>query len=159
MRFGQLDFAIENLPALMPVTNHALLFQDQFACMTRKRPAAGAAIVATIVPGVFACCRDGERQQPPGDRRCAASSRIASAIALRVLHYTVIPQILQRTDWMVTLHRGAAQFFNESGQFSIYPLPVEIPDIESAVHWHDTFDNDEGNRWFRELIIETLRPD
>jgi hypothetical protein len=35
---------------------------------------------------------------------------------------------------------------------------VESPDIESTVHWHDTFDNDERNRWFRELIIEMLRP-
>jgi DNA-binding transcriptional LysR family regulator len=78
-------------------------------------------------------------------------------IALRVPHFTVIPQILQRTDWMVTLPRGVARVFNETGQFSIYPLPVEFPAIESSVHWHATFDNDEGNRWLRELVVETLR--
>ena len=78
-------------------------------------------------------------------------------IALRVPHFTVIPQILRRTDWMVTLPRGVARVFNETGQFSIYPLPVEFPAIESSVHWHATFDNDEGNRWLRELVVETLR--
>ena len=40
---------------------------------------------------------------------------------------------------------------------AIYELPVEMPSVEVTVHWHETFDNDEGNRWFRELTIETLR--
>jgi DNA-binding transcriptional LysR family regulator len=160
LRLGQLDFAIGNLPALMPVTNHALLFQDQFACMTRKRPGLPARQLSrqSFLEFLHVAVTASDSSHLAIDDALRAHG-LHRRIALRVPHYTVIPQILQRTDWMVTLHRGAAQFFNESGQFSIYPLPVEIPDIESAVHWHDTFDNDEGNRWFRELIIETLRPD
>lgn len=79
-------------------------------------------------------------------------------IALRVPHFTVIPQILRRTDWMVTLPRGVARVLDESGQFQIYPLPVELPHIASTVYWHSTFDNDEGNRWFRQLLVKTLCP-
>ncbi|MCY1206557.1 PCP degradation transcriptional activation protein [compost metagenome] len=67
------------------------------------------------------------------------------------------PQILQRTDWMVTLPRRVAQAFNQHGQFTVYPLPVKIPEVEVTVHWHERFDHDEGNQWLREQIIETLR--
>ena len=68
-----------------------------------------------------------------------------------------VAQILQRTDWMVTLPRRVAQAFNQHGQFTVYPLPVKIPEVEVTVHWHESFDNDEGNQWLREQIIETLR--
>ena|GEM_PF-6868158 len=37
MRLRQLDFAIGNLPTLKPVTKYALLFNEEYACMTRKR--------------------------------------------------------------------------------------------------------------------------
>ncbi|MGF6970839.1 DNA-binding transcriptional LysR family regulator [Paraburkholderia sp. WC7.3g] len=78
-------------------------------------------------------------------------------IALRVPHFTVVPQILSRTDWMVTLPRVVAEVFNESGQFSIYPLPVEIPHFESIIHRHELYDGDEAHCWFRELIVGILR--
>ena len=33
------------------------------------------------------------------------------------------------------------------------PPPVPIPSAEVAVHWHERFDADSGNRWLREQLI------
>jgi len=38
MRLGRLDFALGNLPSLKATTAHAPLFNEQYTCMTRKRP-------------------------------------------------------------------------------------------------------------------------
>ncbi|MGE8158785.1 LysR family transcriptional regulator [Paraburkholderia sp. NPDC080076] len=158
LRLGQLDFAIGNLSALKPVTKSALLFHEQYACMTRKRPGLPARQLSRQkfleLAHVAVASSDSSHLEIDDALRARGLHR---HIALRVPHFTVIPQILQRTDWMVTLPRGVARVFNETGQFSIYPLPVEFPAIESSVHWHATFDNDEGNRWLRELVVETLR--
>ncbi|WP_275692084.1 LysR family transcriptional regulator [Burkholderia sp. Ax-1724] len=158
MRLRQLDFAIGNLPTLKPVTKYALLFNEEYACMTRKRRGLPVRRIT--------------RDQFQGMSHVAVASIDSShllieetlrvnglyhRIALRVPHFTVVPQILMRTDWMVTLPRGVAEVFNESGQFSIYPLPVDIPHFESTIHWHELYDGDEANRWFRDWVVSILR--
>ncbi|WP_321927429.1 LysR family transcriptional regulator [Paraburkholderia guartelaensis] len=159
LRLGQLDFAIGNMSALKPVTNSALLFHDEYACMTRKRPGLPA---RRLSPQKFlefshVAVASSDSSHVEIDESLRASG-LHRRIALRVPHFTVIPQILQRTDWMVTLPRGVAHLLNESEQFQIYPLPVELPHIASTVYWHAMFDTDDGNRWFRQLLVETLRP-
>lgn len=159
MRLGQLDFAIGNLSGLKLVTTSAPLFPDQYACMTRKRSGLPARKISQQkfmeLSHVTVVSRDSSHVEIDGLLRARGLHR---RIALRVPHFTVVPQILLRTDWMVSLPRGVARIFNELEQFLIYPLPVEMPGIESSAYWHANFDNDEGNRWFRELLVETLRP-
>ncbi|TKC86345.1 hypothetical protein FAZ69_21100 [Trinickia terrae] len=70
-----------------------------------------------------------------------------------------MPQIIRRTDWMVTVPQRVAQLFSERDEFAIYPLPVQLPEVEVTVHWHEAFDADEGNRWFRALIVDALHED
>lgn len=160
LRLGQIDLAIGNLPSLMPVTNHALLFRDEFVCMTRRRDGLPVRKLSRqkFLEFLHVSVTTSDSSHLAIDD-ILRTQGLHRRIALRVPHFTVVPQILQRTNWMVTLHKGAALMFNETGQFSIYPMPAEIPDIESTVHWHRNFDNDEGIRWFRELVIETLHRD
>jgi hypothetical protein len=34
------------------------------------------------------------------------------------------------------------------------PVPIPLPAAEVAVHWHERFEADSGNRWLRALIVE-----
>lgn len=157
MRLGRLDFAIGNLPSLKATTQYELLFNEEYACMTRKRPGLPARRISA------------ERFQDLSHVAVASADRshalieeslrkggLHRRIALRVSHFNVTPDILRRTDWMVTLPRGVAKAFNGSGQFVIYPLPIALPRFESTIHWHELYDGDTGNRWMRELLVETL---
>ncbi|AKJ66992.1 LysR family transcriptional regulator [Pandoraea thiooxydans] len=158
LRLGQLDFAVGNLPALKSVTRYALLFHEAYVCMTRKR--AGLPQRSLSAQRFLELSHIAVSSSESSHRTIDDSLRAAGLhrrIALRVPHFTVIPQILQRTDWMVTLPRRVARHFNEHRQFAVYPLPVAIPEVEVTVHWHESFDNDDGNRWLREQIIDTLR--
>jgi DNA-binding transcriptional LysR family regulator len=156
---GQLDFAIGNLSALKSVTKSTLMFRDEYACMTRKRTGLPARHLSRQkfleFSHVMVAFSDSSHLEIDDWLQKRGLNR---HIALRVPHFTVVPQILQRTDLVVTLPRGVARVFNGSGQFAIYPLPIDVPVIESSVHWHATFDSDEGNRWFRQLLMDTLRP-
>jgi DNA-binding transcriptional LysR family regulator len=38
--------------------------------------------------------------------------------------------------------------------FKALPPPIAIPPAEVAVHWHERFEADPGNRWLRERVIE-----
>ncbi|MEW9586213.1 LysR substrate-binding domain-containing protein [Paraburkholderia sp. DGU8] len=158
LRLGQLDFAIGNLPALKPLTNHMLLFHEDYVCMTRKRPGLPARRLSREkfleMAHISVSSSESSHRSIDDSLRAEGMHR---RIALRVPHFTVVPQILNRTDWMVALPRRVARLFNQGEEFAIYPMPVEVPEVEVTVHWHQMFHNDEGNRWFRELVIETLR--
>jgi DNA-binding transcriptional LysR family regulator len=158
MRLGRLDFAIGNLPSLKATTEHALLFNEEYACMTRKRPGLPAKRISAEqfqkMSHVAVASLDRSHVLIEESLRLGGLYR---RIALRVSHFNVTPEILRRTDWMVTLPRGVAEFFNDSGQFAIYPLPIELPHFESTIHWHELYDGDEGNQWFRQLLVDILK--
>lgn len=158
MRLGRLDFAIGNLPSLKAATKYALLFKDEYACMTRKRPGLPAKRISAEqfqeMSHVAVASLDRSHVLIEESLRLGGLYR---RIALRVSHFNVTPEILLRTDWMVTLPRGVADVFNPSGQFAVYPPPIELPHFESTVHWHELYDADDGNQWFRRLLVDVLK--
>jgi DNA-binding transcriptional LysR family regulator len=79
---------------------------------------------------------------------------VARHIALRVPHFTVVPMVLERTDLILTLPARVAAVFERRGSLRSLPLPIAIPPAEVAVHWHERFEGDPGNRWLREQAIE-----
>jgi DNA-binding transcriptional LysR family regulator len=79
---------------------------------------------------------------------------LARRIALRVPHFTVVPMVLERTDLILTLPARVARVFERRGRLKALPPPVAIPPAEVAVHWHERFEQDPGNRWLRDLMVE-----
>ncbi|MGF6995468.1 DNA-binding transcriptional LysR family regulator [Paraburkholderia sp. GAS32] len=160
LRLGQLDFAIGNMPALKLTTQYALLFHEPYVCMTRKRTGLPARQISREKFLSLSHISVGSSESSHRNiEHLLQAEGLHRRIALRVPHFTVVPQIIQRTEWMVTLPLRVARLFNERGEFVIYPLPVQIPEVEVTVHWHDAFESEEGNRWLRSVIIDSLHED
>ena len=81
----------------------------------------------------------------------------ARRIALRVPHFTVVPMVLERSDLILTLPARVARVYERRGNLKARPLPIPIPPAEVAVHWHERFEADPGNRWLRGLIVGAVR--
>src|SRR5712664_1174148 len=79
---------------------------------------------------------------------------LARRIALRGPHFTVVPMVLERTDLILTLPARVARVYQKRGNFKSLPPPVPIPPADVAVHWHERFAADPGNRWLRRQVIE-----
>jgi len=79
---------------------------------------------------------------------------LARRIVLRVPHFTVVPMVLERSDLILTLPARVARVFERQGAFRSLAPPLPIPPAEVAVHWHERFDGDPGNRWLREQLVE-----
>ena len=157
LRSGRLDVAIGNIPTLKASTRFEPLFHEAYVCMTNKRPGAlnhkltikeylaMSHIFVTSTEHSHRMIEDFLREQ-----------KIHRKIALQVPHFSALPGILQRSELAVTLPRRVAQYFNAARSFSVFELPVAVPEVEVTLHWHKDFDESEANRWFRELLIEVL---
>lgn len=149
---GGLDLAIGFLPGLGPPVRRRALFRDPYSCLmradhpiatlTRKRFLEASHALVTY--------RGGHRVIEEALERAG----LARNIALRVPHFTVVPMVLERTDLILTLPSRVARVFERRGAFKALPPPIAIPPAEVAVHWHERFEADPGNRWLRERVIE-----
>ena len=148
---GALDLAMGFLPGLGPPVRRRPLFRDPYLCMMRadhkitsltKKQFLGASHVLVTYRGGHHVIEEALER-----------AGIARRIALRVPHFTVVPMVLERTDLILTLPARVARVYEKRGRFKALPPPVPIPPAEVAVHWHERFESDAGNRWLRELMI------
>ena len=152
---GALDLAVGFLPALGPPVQRRALFRDPYVCLmraghpavarklTRKRFLEASHVLVTYRGG-------GHRVIEEALERAGVTRRIA----LRVPHFTVVPMVLERTDLILTLPARVAAVYEREGTFKSLPPPVPIPQAEVAVHWHERFAADPGNRWLRDQLVE-----
>ena len=157
LRVGKLDLAIGNLPSLIGRTPCQPLFHEDYVCMTRRRdtlPEAELTLAQYLaLPHILVGSLESAHHQIETQFR---EKSVHRQIALRVPHFTVVPHILARTDWIVTVPRRTVQWLNPDGAFAVYDLPVDIPDVTVTVHWHADADDRAANRWLRNLVVQTL---
>ena len=152
---GALDLAVGFLPGLGPPVRRRALFRDAYVCLMRADHPIESLTKKRFLEASHALVtyRGGHRVIEEALERAGLARRIA----LRVPHFSVAPMVLERTDLILTLPARVARVFEQRGNLKSLPPPVPIPPAEVAVHWHERFESDPGNRWLRELIGELLR--
>ncbi|MQR00066.1 LysR family transcriptional regulator [Glaciimonas soli] len=157
LRSGRIDAAIGNVPSLKTSTRFMPLFHEAYVCMTRKRP--GPLNHRLTIDEYLAFLHVFVVSTEHSHRMIEdflQEQKIQRKIALQIPHFSAVPGILQCTDWAVTLPRRAAKYFNSTRSFSIFELPVALPEVEVTLHWHADFEESDANRWFRNLLIDIL---
>ncbi len=149
---GALDLAVGFLPALGPPVARRALFRDPYLCLMR----AGHPVKRLTKKSFLAASHVLVTYRGGGHRvieEALERAGVARRIALRVPHFTVVPMVLERTDLILTLPARVARVYERRGEFKCLPPPVPMPPAEVAVHWHERFEADPGNRWLREQVI------
>lgn len=149
---GGLDLAVGFLPGLGPPVRRRFLFRDPYVCLMRADHPIRSLTRKTFLQASHALVtyRGGHRVIEEALERAG----LARNVALRVPHFTVVPMVLERTDLILTLPARVARVFERRGAFKSLPPPLAIPPAEVAVHWHERFEADPGNRWLRERVVE-----
>jgi DNA-binding transcriptional LysR family regulator len=149
---GALDVAIGFLPGLAAPVRRRALFRDPYVCLMRQDHPVAALTRKRFLEASHALVtyRGGHRVIEEALDRAGLARRIA----LRVPHFTVAPMVLERIDLILTLPARVARVFERRGRLKALPPPVAIPPAEVAVHWHERFEQDPGNRWLRDLMVE-----
>src|SRR5690348_17114228 len=151
---GALDLAVGFLPALGPPIERKALFRDPYVCLMRADHPVGRSLTRkkfVEASHVLVTYRGGGHRVI---EEALERAGVARRIALRVPHFTVVPMVLERTDLILTLPARVARVYEKRGRLKALPPPVPIPPAEVAVHWHERFESDPGNRWLRDVVID-----
>ncbi|MBN3787659.1 LysR family transcriptional regulator [Burkholderia sp. Ac-20353] len=159
LRTGRLDCAIGNLPSLIGATLHVVLFREKYVCMTRLRPGIpkGESLSIQHFSKVQHARVKSIEQSHMDIDKALQSKGAGREVVLEIAHFVALPSLLATSDLYVTLPRRLASIFNKDNTFKVYELPVELNEAEVTLHWHEYYDQDAGNIWFRTLVSEVVK--
>lgn len=74
-----------------------------------------------------------------------------------VAHLSAVPEILRRTDLVMTLSARLAQQLAEAHGLVLRPCPVEIRHLRLSLVFHRRFEADQGHAWLRRGLLAVAR--
>jgi DNA-binding transcriptional LysR family regulator len=74
-----------------------------------------------------------------------------------VAHLGAVPEILKRTDMVMTLSGRLAQRLAETSDLVLRPCPVEIRHTRLSMVFHRRFEGDAGHAWLRRTLLAIAR--
>lgn len=74
-------------------------------------------------------------------------------VALRCQHYFSACRVVEQSKMLLTLPKTAAKMFAQVLAIDIFPLPVQLPDIDVHLYWHINVDKDPANKWLRNKMF------
>lgn len=69
-----------------------------------------------------------------------------------VTNFTVVPQLLLRSEMIGVFTRLAADVFRRSFGLATRPVPIDVGDISTSMVWPVRFDRDKKHEWLRQQI-------
>ncbi|MGH2342086.1 LysR family transcriptional regulator [Segnochrobactraceae bacterium EtOH-i3] len=160
LRTGQVDLALGYLPDLVAgETLPSPLLTDRFVCVVSSRhPLAGQA----LTPDLFSRLTFIDvAMRATGYRRVEAELArrgIERQVVARLEHVTVIPAIVRQTGYAALFPLSAARQIVADGGVALLDLPLDLPEIDIALHGHANFRKDPGIQWLRSAITGVLCP-
>lgn len=159
MRAGELDACIDWLPSRHERFVNRKLFEDALVCIARgDHPRAG----PTMTESAFRrerFVRVHNRPEGPSEAvevLLRAITEIDLDWALWVSEYLEVPYVVLQTDLMGFVPRSQMQpRFNTAG---LQVVPTPLPDVPIPIYlvWHETRRSDDGHRWLRRLVVDTI---
>jgi DNA-binding transcriptional LysR family regulator len=155
---GGAELACAVLPEPPAIYTRLRLLPEAFMCLMRRdHPLAEGPMDAarfTAYPHLL--------HSPNGSRDGALDAPLAEAghrrrLGAVVAHLGAVPEILQRTDMVMTLSARLAQRLAEAHGLVVRPVPVEIRHTRLSLVFHRRFEADAGHAWLRRLLLAVAR--
>ncbi|MDQ0324583.1 DNA-binding transcriptional LysR family regulator [Rhodopseudomonas julia] len=152
LREGAADLEIGVLGEFAPEILTRRLFDDEFIAAARP---GHALLDAPVTPERFANClhvvasRRGQTTGPV-DEALARLGLVRKVVAV-VPGFPDAMEIARRSDVIAQIPRSVL-----SPDLVGTDLPVSVPGISVSAMWHPRFDVDPEQKWFREMVFETV---
>ncbi|MCG8422355.1 MAG: LysR family transcriptional regulator [Proteobacteria bacterium] len=158
---GELDVAIStNFDSLTRDVRSEVLFSEPFVCLARKSN-----------PGIV-LDESGRLEleaylalphaliSPRGEGPAVVDTALEALgrkrrIALRVPYFLAAPLVVAHSDLILTAPVRTAREFTHV--LDLFDPPIELPPFDVLLVWHQRFDKDPSNRWFRRLLVAAAK--
>ena len=146
---GRVDLALGYIPAL-DVERRFLLHEQYVVLMRGDHPLARRAPTRTALSRLdYVLVRS-----HPATGRALQALGLSDRVRLTLPHFMVLPRIIAETDLAVVMPSRLAAVFRRMGHYAARRPRAGLPKFDVSVHWYWRYENEPGNRWLRDLIVD-----
>ena len=160
LRFGETHIALDYEPMAADGYRSELLFQDHFVVIGREdHPGlvGGLGILNYQRLGHVAVSWGSGRRSSPLVQKLTAAT-ISRNVRMTVPNLPSMLRVVADSDLLgSTWRRVAVRSAREVVGLRIHPMPFEMPPVPIYMVWHDSFDNDAGHAWLRDVLRDIYR--
>jgi DNA-binding transcriptional LysR family regulator len=160
LRFGETHIALDYEPLGTEGYRSELLFKDHFVVIGRDdHPGlvSGLSILAYQRLGHVAVSWGSGRRSSPLVRQLTAAT-ISRKVRMTVPNLPSMLRVVSDSDLLgSTWRQVAVRSMRDVSGLRMYPMPFEMPPVPIYMVWHESFDNDAGHSWLRDVLRDVYR--
>lgn len=80
-------------------------------------------------------------------------------VVLNIPHFMSVPFIIMESDLIVTVPLAVGQSFARMTNLKMFPLPIQMANIDLMQHWHERFHRDPASQWLRGQVHDVFKED
>ena len=145
-------------PFDVPTLRRIRLFQERFVLIMRAgHPASSGRMTAKRLASLshLQIAPGGKPGGPVDDALTARA--LQRNVVLRTPHFVSAPFIVAQSDLVMVASERLAIEAKKFAPLEVRTVPLELPQIDIFLVWHERQHYDEGHRWFRQLIADHTR--
>jgi len=148
---GELDFAVDVPVIEEPQLCHESLISGAYVCVLRSGHPMANTVLTLEQYLSLQHIHVSSRKKGLGQVDLALLKHDRERrIQLRVQHYRVAAEVVNRTDMAMTIPHYLARQYD----MNILELPFEVPVMDLHLYWHRQADSDRSHRWLRENLMQ-----
>lgn len=151
---GRIDFALGFLPALETAIHRRLLFKQHYVCVMRKgHPLADQELTIELFREQQHLLVEysGSGHQILEKSLIDAGAR--HQIKVRIPQYLSAPHFIIASDMLWCAPAILAKTLTSHFGLISRPIPLQLPEFDIGIYWHDRYHRDPGNKWLRDFIV------
>ena len=157
MGSGQIDLALGFLPALETGIHRMLLFRQHYVCVMRAdHPLAHSRLTAHRFSEsehlLVEYSGSGHQQL----ERALVDAGARSRIRVRLPQYLAAPHFVIASDLLWSVPAILAETLCKNFPLVIKPHPLQVPEFEIGLYWHDRYHRDPANKWLRDFVTRQV---
>jgi DNA-binding transcriptional LysR family regulator len=152
---GALDLAVGYIPPMGAGFYQQRLFRDRFVCAVRAgHPRVDRELTLEMFERESHLTVATSGTEHGVIERMLEAKKIRRKIGLRVPSFLGVAPILTGTDLLAIVPEQLGRYLASTGKIKLQPLPFSIAPYYILQHWHERYNHDPANIWFRGLIAE-----
>jgi LysR family transcriptional regulator, nod-box dependent transcriptional activator len=82
---------------------------------------------------------------------------IGRNVAVAVEHFSIIPEYIEGTDRIATLHSSLARLLARRYDLRVFPVPIDLPPLNMVVQWNRGREKDAATQWMLSILLDVAR--
>ena len=157
---GQIDFALGFLPSLETGIHRRLLFKQHYVCVMRKtHPLAGKKLTPARFSGSDHLLVEYSGSGHILLERALVEAGARNRIRVRLPQYLSAPHFVIGSDLLWSVPAILAETLASHYDLAISQHPLDLPEFEVFLYWHDRYHRDPANKWLRDLVVQQFAAD